>query len=648
MTVPEYALHVARLVRRFSLSLSACAVALLAAPLQLQGQAVAAISPQQCVWRTGDNLRWAEPAAEDAGWQPYSTWTLGPGQTRMWVRCHADLASLRNAAQAAVQVTSPAAYQIFVNGQAMGGDGNLASGHSSANTIRSWPLEPGALTPQPAIVAVRITWGFPVLSGFIQAAPVTVSAGDRTILDALRDTRVLTQVNGHLNALICFGILGTVGFVLLGLFLTDRSRLDLLALGIHSLSLAAIYGSRFSTSALADYPAAINVAIYAIATPLAILTRAWIPFVLAKRRMSLWFWIPIAFLVLRGAAALIGALIPFGRSTGLAAAISWTAPLSYYATLLCTVAPFVAFWPYNRIRRSMVPLAALCIGWGAFMAVFFLSGAATLGGRVSPWASLMVSAELFVTLSVIVTLMGLLFREQRRAVLERAELAGEMASAREIQQYFIPHKLPEIAGLAIQSVYLPSRDVGGDFFQVLPNPLDGSTLIVVGDVAGKGLKAGMLSALIVGAIRTASQFTCEPSEILDLLNQRLQGRGLVTCLALRIDRGGKVRLANAGHLPPYVNGKEMALEGTLPLGAAQGIAFQTVSMQLAPADSLLLISDGVVEARSKSGELFGFDRTASLSTRPVEEIAARAQDFGQEDDITVLALTFSPVEMAVA
>jgi len=588
------------------------------------------------------------PGADEAGWNPYSTWTASPDQTRIWIRCRADLDWLRNIVQPGVQVTSSAAYQIYVNGRAVGGNGNLGSGNFSANTIRSYSLEKSTLASQPALLAVRITWGFPVLSGFVQASPVGISAGDRTVLDALRDRLVLARVRANLNDLICFGILGTVGFVLLGLFLTDRSRFDLLLLSVHSLSLAAIYGSRFSNAALADYSTSINVAIYAVATSLAILSRAWIAFVLAERRMSLLFWGPLSFLILRDFAAAIGAFVPVNWSSGLGAAISSTSGASYYATILCTVAPFVAFWPYNRIRRSMIPIAALCMAWGAFMAVFFVSGAATLGGRLSHWASLMVSAELFVTLSVIVTLMGLLFREQRRAVLERAELAGEMASAREIQQYLIPEKLPQIAGLAVKSVYLPSRDVGGDFFQVLPNAHDGSTLIVVGDVAGKGLKAGMLSALIVGAIRTALQFTDEPAEILALLNGRLQGRGLVTCLALRIDPNGGVRLANAGHLPPYVNGKEMALEGSLPLGAAQGIAFDTVGLQLAPGSSLLLISDGIVEARSASGELFGFERTASLSTRPAEEIAARARDFGQEDDITVLTLTFSPSEWAPA
>ena len=277
------------------------------------------------------------------------------------------------------------------------------------------------------------------------------------------------------------------------------------------------------------------------------------------------------------------------------------------------------------------------------MAVFFVSGAATLSKTVSNWANFMVSAELFVSLCVIVALMGLLFREHRRAILERAELAGEMASAREIQQYLIPEKLPHIPGLAIESVYLPSREVGGDFFQVLPDARDGSALIVVGDVAGKGLKAGMLSALIVGAIRTSFQFTNDPAKILALLNGRLQGRGLVTCVALRVDLDGSVELANAGHLPPYINGKEMALQGNLPLGAAPGIAFENLRLQLAPTDSMLLLSDGVVEARNKFGELFGFARTASLSTQSAKEIARAARDFGQEDDITVLTLTFAPV-----
>jgi serine phosphatase RsbU (regulator of sigma subunit) len=180
--------------------------------------------------------------------------------------------------------------------------------------------------------------------------------------------------------------------------------------------------------------------------------------------------------------------------------------------------------------------------------------------------------------------------------------------------------------------------VGGDFFQVLPDPRDGSTLIVVGDVAGKGLKAGMLAALIVGAVRTAFKFTPDPGGILALLNERLQGRGLVTCLAMRVDRNGSVEVANAGHLPPYINGRELALEGTFPLGALPAATFSTQRFQLNEGESLLLVSDGVVEARNATGELFGFERTRAISTQSAENIAHAAQAFGQEDDITVLTL----------
>jgi len=181
--------------------------------------------------------------------------------------------------------------------------------------------------------------------------------------------------------------------------------------------------------------------------------------------------------------------------------------------------------------------------------------------------------------------------------------------------------------------------VGGDFFQVLPDLRDGSTLIVVGDVAGKGLKAGMLAALIVGAVRTAFKFTSDPGRILALLNERLVGRGLVTCMAMRIDRDGKAELANAGHLPPYINGKELALEGALPLGALPDTVFPNLRFELGEGVPLLLVSDGVIEARAEGGELFGFERTARISGQSAEAIARAAQAHGQEDDITVLTVT---------
>jgi serine phosphatase RsbU (regulator of sigma subunit) len=165
-------------------------------------------------------------------------------------------------------------------------------------------------------------------------------------------------------------------------------------------------------------------------------------------------------------------------------------------------------------------------------------------------------------------------------------------------------------------------------------------LIVVGDVAGHGLQAGMLVALIVGAIRTATDTTFDPLSVLRTLNQRLCGRGQAhaTCLAMHITVDGEVTLANAGHMPPYWNGKEYPMEGALPLGTMESAEFPVMHFQLAPSDTLMLLSDGVAEAQDAQGHLFGFERIEALLRAPITaaEVATVAQEFGQQDDISVM------------
>lgn len=614
-------------------------------PVGLGAQSTQTISLQHCIWRAGDNPAWAVSNLDETGWQSYQQWKLRPDQPRIWLRCHADLGTFLGTTNFSLQASVPAAYELYVNGELIGGAGNVRTGNFSMDTIRSFPVPQSLLDRQPATIAARITYGYTDFSGYVEPLPLTMRAGDQQVLNALRAEEVLSRMQRYLNYVVYFAIIGILAFVLFGLFLFDRTRQDLLLLSICSMGLAGIYGARYGAVILANYSIAVNLAIYTAAAGVVILSRTWIGFVLAGRRMYLFFWVLMGLDGIRTAVAVCGAFLPLSWSIGFAEAVERTYQISICANLICAAAPFVAFWPYSRIRRSMIPIAAICMTWGGFMIAFFVSGAATFNGRISSLASFLVSAELFVTVSVIVLLMGLLLRDQRRTARDRAELAGEMASAREVQQYFIPETLPSTPGLAIESVYLPSREVGGDFFQVLPNARDGSTLIVVGDVAGKGLRAGMLSALIVGAIRTACQFTTEPGEILALLNQRLQGRGLVTCLVLRIASSGNVELANAGHLPPYVNGKELAIEGSLPLGAVPGIEFEAMPFQLVEGDSLLLVSDGIVEAQNQRGELFGFERTRAISSKPAEDIARAAQAFGQEDDITVLRLQFAHNEV---
>jgi serine phosphatase RsbU (regulator of sigma subunit) len=153
----------------------------------------------------------------------------------------------------------------------------------------------------------------------------------------------------------------------------------------------------------------------------------------------------------------------------------------------------------------------------------------------------------------------------------------------------------------------------------------------------------MLVALIVGAIRTAVQYDPNPLHVLQALNDRLCGRGHAhaTCLALRIASDGAVTLANAGHLPPYLHGTELSMEGALPLGITEAAEFSVMHFQLAPGDQLTLMSDGVAEAQNDHGQLFGFERIRELLRKSVTaaEVATAAQNFGQEDDISVLSVT---------
>jgi serine phosphatase RsbU (regulator of sigma subunit) len=193
-------------------------------------------------------------------------------------------------------------------------------------------------------------------------------------------------------------------------------------------------------------------------------------------------------------------------------------------------------------------------------------------------------------------------------------LEQEYKSAQELQRVLIPDTLPSIDGYSVTSAYRPAEEVGGDFFQLMPLA-NGSTLVLLGDVSGKGLKAAMTVSLIVGAARTLAEISNDPAGILSGLNRRLHGRlqnGFVTCLILRLDPDGGCELANAGHPSPFLNQQEVSLSGTLPLGVLAVAEFEKTTIHLGVGDRLTLYTDGLLEARNASGDLYGFDRLQQL------------------------------------
>jgi len=237
-----------------------------------------------------------------------------------------------------------------------------------------------------------------------------------------------------------------------------------------------------------------------------------------------------------------------------------------------------------------------------------------------------------------------LIRRYARTRRDEERLESELEAARSVQKVLIPAEAPTISGFHVEAVYEPASQVGGDFFQIVAAE-NGGALIVIGDVSGKGMPAAMTVSLLVGTFRTLAHYTQSPAEILRAMNQRMMTRsdgGFTTCLVLRVDPGGRVTAANAGHLAPYLDGRETPLDHGLPLGLAANSKYVESHFHLGPGEQLTLLTDGVPEARNARGELFGFESTAAISTHSAESIAETARAFGQHDDVTVVRLVMEP------
>ncbi len=624
----------------------------------------------------GDNPRWAAPDFDDSAWGTMDLtpppgsydpitgnsgfvpgWTTRgfPGYSGYaWYRLRVDIQdNVQRGENGELAFKMPEnvddIYQVFVNGRMVGEFGRFAP---KGNTLymtqpRAFSL-PADLGNGPMTIAVRMWMSaatpiFDPDTGGMHGAPVL---GRASVVQALLrlDWDVLDRANE--SDFLEIWILLTAMLVALTLFWMDRGEKAYLVLAFTCLSLAV-------------YPLLIVAGYYTtwIDSTAEVLLRDLIPGPLA---MGLWvlFWAywfrldrtghisrvhrtvwTLVGLLLLGTcmlrAPLYGSVVPIH-------AIVWLSPLTLVLKLL--MGALLLWVTYEGIRRDRTE------GWLALPVVLLVivslyqSELLVLLVPVFffPFGFAIDISQIAIVLSLgIITV--LLLRRFLRSQREREQWKLDIKQAQEVQQVLIPDELPHVPGLTIESEYRPARQVGGDFFQILPDPTDGSVLIVVGDVTGHGLQAGMLVALIVGAIRNQTDTSFDPLSMMQSLNKRLCGRGQAhaTALALRIAADGSATLANAGHLPPYLNGKELPMEGALPLGMVEGAEFSLMHFQLAPADRLLLLSDGVVEAQDKEGQLFGFERVNNLLRKPITaaQVAAAAQAFGQEDDISVLSVT---------
>jgi phosphoserine phosphatase RsbU/P len=618
----------------------------------LAAQSLVSVSPKQCVWRAGDNPAWAAPGLDETGWQPSSQWKLPLEEPHLWARCHADLGALRGTAHPAIQISLDGAYQLFVNGALVGSAGNICTGFYSMNTIRQYSLPPVALESQTGTIALRIT----SRSSIWTASPLEVYSGNAEVLAGRRAGFVLAHSLSVLRVALWYPLIGVVGLMLLGLFYYDRAHPELLYLSMICV-IKATYGTfAYCSAALMDFPWALSITTQQLGSVLEPVVFVLFFFAIARRPVPRMFLLAAAVVATRQGLYTSTLLLPVDQSLWLQGKVldlGATGVLVTIAWLAISASPFIAFRPYSQISPRMRPMAALCMLYGAFyfvLCVVGFTGDPRMGlpDLFTAWRRTLLETLAFVTGCVVVGLLALLFRDQRLATEERAMLAGEMQAASEIQHMLAPAKIENAPGLRAEVAFHPVQEVGGDFYQIIRRG-DDAALILIGDVSGKGLRAAMTGTLAVGALRALAAQGMGPAALFAALNRQvvdLGQEGFITCLCLLIASSGEVAACNAGHLPPYLNGKETAFESGLPIGVTAEAEYTERQFTLTPGDRLTLLSDGVIEAKGAGGELFGFERTAAISTRPAEEVAKAAQAFGQEDDITVLTLTFAPVGVA--
>lgn len=618
-------------------SLVACAFAGTAC-----GESIVTVPPSACVWHAGDNPAWAAPTLDESAWKPLSAWAIKGNQPWMWVRCHADLSALRQATHPALQVYAWTAYQLFLNGSQVGHFGKLENGQSSVDPAEVFPLAAGNVTSGAGTVALRMKYR--VLES-PEGKPPVVLAGEAGWLRDRSDSEFLAGAKTYLPVVVGFGVIGVMGFVLLGLYLNDRSHLELLLLALVCWCLALLRVCDFCTAAMVPIPDWMMWTAYAVGQAM-VVPLPWFMFRLARRRVPLFYKILIAVALVFVVNCLSNAIFPARVSLWADAVYSgkggWV--LLVVGGILMT-SPFAAFWPWKKIPRGMRPLAACAMLWALMDVTWFAAetwqAASSVGDAFFVrWRPELLELRVIGTISAVIALIGLLFREHRRTVQERAVLAGEMQAAREIQRMLAPESVETAAGVRVDVAFRPMREVGGDFYLCRALP-DGRQRVLVGDVSGKGAAAAMTATLLVGAAERREGDS--PKALLQHLNLVLhasQVGGFATCLCADLAPDGTVTVANAGHLAPYCRGEEVAVLPSLPLGVSTSDApYEERRVALAEGETLTFLSDGVVEARDAEGRLFGFERTRAISEDAAEKIAETAQDFGQQDDITVVKLT---------
>src|SRR5260370_24992049 len=250
-----------------------------------------------------------------------------------------------------------------------------------------------------------------------------------------------------------------------------------------------------------------------------------------------------------------------------------------------------------------------------------------------------------------------LVQDQQTQARENERIQHELRVAQLIQKTLLPKDLPALPGWQVNAYYQAARQVGGDFYDFIYFD-DGRLGRVIGDVTDKGVPAALLMATTRSVLRAIAQRLIAPGNVLERVNEVLYPdippTMLITCMYALLDpNNGRLQYANAGHDLPYHRhrtGDVTELRATgMPLGLMPGMKYEEKETLLAPGESILFYSDGIVEAHNANRVMYSFPRLmrlvgeykgdTPLKDLVLEDLAAfTGPDWEQEDDITMVTL----------
>jgi sigma-B regulation protein RsbU (phosphoserine phosphatase) len=594
----------------------------------------------------GDDPQWSEPTFDDSRWpliRGDRPWTEGgyPGLSGIaWYRFSVTLPAGNDAYTMRLPHIATA-YQLFVDGQVLRTAGEMPPHGRMYVAVPQSVALPHAARSAPAVVRVALrVWQDPQWASYAPGGiDGVISVGRASLIEGRLSTERRSTLWRNSDWFDLTALELVASLAALALFLMGRSEREYLWFCLLAFGSALNHAVRL-WARLNSHPVRLAEGFENLFFAIFLVASVMFYRKLLASKTSLGFRISLVCCALWLANTELASIPRFSVSAENLGELLFSFPV--YAWVLYLIFQRVRqHWPDARLLALPVTLLFATSFYYQLLFTISTFGYPDVLNHYYPitrglfYIDMKDVGEAFFLVAMLLIL-GNRFARTRR---EGDRTAAELEAARLVQRVLVPESLPEVPGLVIETAYYPAQEVGGDFFQIVPLPA-GDILLVIGDVAGKGMPAALTVSLIVGTLRTLAEHVDGPGEILAGLNRRLHGRGsgFTTCLAMRFSADRlSLTVANAGHLSPYANGAELETEANLPLGLDSEAIFSEVVYPLQSRSHITVLTDGVPEAMQKR-MLFGFERTCALCGGSARAIANAARTFGQTDDITVVTV----------